>query len=150
MAGVGDRSVIEPTRAAFSIPLLPPSVNHYVTHTPYQDRETGQPKVFRQKSEEAKAWNRDFPLFSRQLYVVSQSGRFEMRIDYTPGPGESGDVDNYNKLPLDCCAKAGMLRDAKGKQKSDAWVKHLDIWVHDSPEERATGPRTEIVIEAMV
>jgi Holliday junction resolvase RusA-like endonuclease len=149
MGRMGNSSVNEPTRAAFSIPLLPPSVNHYVTHTPYQDRETGQPKVFRQKSEEAKAWNRDFPLFSRNLYVVSQSGRFAVRLDFTPGPRQSGDVDNYNKLPLDCCAKAGMFRDGNGKIKSDAWVKRLEIEIHDSPEERATGPRTEIVIEAM-
>jgi Holliday junction resolvase RusA-like endonuclease len=147
--GVGYRGMSEPTRLAFSIPLLPPSVNHYVTHTPYQDRETGQAKVYRQKSAEAKTWERYFTLFARDLYVVSQSGRFEARLDFTPGPGESGDVDNYNKLPLDCCAKRGMLRDGKGKSKSDAWVKHLDVWIHDSPEERATGPKTEIVIEAM-
>jgi Holliday junction resolvase RusA-like endonuclease len=146
---VEDRGMSEPTRLAFSIPLLPPSVNHYVTHTPYQDRETGTAKVYRQKSAEAKAWERDFGMFARDLYVVSQSGRFAVRLDFTPGPGESGDVDNYNKLPIDCCAKRGMLRDGKGKPKSDAWVKHLDIWIHDSPKERATGPRTEIVIEAM-
>ena len=139
----------EPTRVAFSIPMLPPSLNHYVTHTPYQDQETGKPAVFRQKSKAAKAWVKDFPLFSRGLYVVSKSGRFQARIDYTPGPGGSGDVDNYNKLPLDCCAKAGMLRDGKGKTKSDAWVKHLEIWIHDLPEDRATGPKTEIVIEVM-
>ena len=139
----------EPTRIAFSIPMLPPSVNHYSTHTPFFDQEKGKAAVWRQKSKAAKGWEKDFPLFSRGMYVVSKSGRFQARIDYTPGPGQSGDVDNYNKLPLDCCAKAGMLRDAKGKQKSDAWVKHLEIWIHDTPEDRATGPKTEIVIEAM-
>jgi hypothetical protein len=149
MAPVGSRRVNGPARVAFSIPFLPPSVNHYVTHTPYLDRQTGDAKVFRQKSEIAKSWMEAFPLFSRGLYVTSQSGRFGVRLDFTPGPHQSGDVDNYNKLPLDCCAKAGMFRDAKGKEKSDAWVKRLEVEIHDSAEERATGPRTEIVIEAL-
>jgi Holliday junction resolvase RusA-like endonuclease len=59
-------------------------------------------------------------------------------------------VDNRNKCLLDCIAKAGMLRDRKGKELSDAWVKRLVVEIHDSAEERRTGPRTVVQIEALV
>ena len=128
------------TRIQFSMPTLPPSVNHYIQHP-----KTG----VHIKSKDAKAFGDQFPIFARDLFVQSESGRFAVTLEYTPGPGDSGDVDNYNKLPLDCAAKRGMFRNKKGESVSDAWVKRLVVEIHDSEEEREHGPRTVMTIEAL-
>lgn len=126
-----------PYRVEFQIPLLPPSVNHYVTHG----------GGFHKKSPAAKAFERDFPIFSAGYFVVGE--RFAVTFHFTPGPKDKGDIDNRNKCLLDCIAKAGMLRNRKGEELSDAWVKRLTVEIHDSAEERATGPRTLVKIEAL-
>jgi len=54
--GVGYRGVNEPNRLQFEIPMLPPSVNHYVQH---------KAQGVHVKTAQAKAFERDFPLFSR-------------------------------------------------------------------------------------
>jgi Holliday junction resolvase RusA-like endonuclease len=122
----------------FAIPLLPPSLNHYTKHPA---------AGVHFKTKEAKGWEKAFPIFSRGQFVQSDSGLFEVTIRFTPGLGAKGDVDNYNKLPLDCCAKAGMFRDRKGNPVSDAWVKKLTIELFDAPEDRKHGPETRITIE---
>ena len=129
-----------PEKVTFTIPILPPSVNHYVEHPG---------AGIHRKSAAAKAFGRDFPLFSRGLFVVSQSGRFSVTLDYWLGKGDRGDVDNFNKLPLDCAAKAGMLRNKKGKEVSDAWIKRMTVNIHDSDEDRKLGPQTVMTIEGM-
>lgn len=123
-----------------AIPLLPPSVNHYVEHLA---------NGIHRKTRAAKAWENSFPIFSQGLYVVSESKRFAVTLRYRMGPKDRGDVDNYNKLPLDCIAKAGMLHNSKHEQMSDAWVKRLTIEILDSEEDRELGPQTEITIEAL-
>jgi len=123
----------------FEIPMLPPSVNHYVEHPT---------AGVHRKSAAAKAWERDFPIFSRGRFVQSENGLFIVTLIFTPGPGDKGDVDNRNKSTLDCIAKAGMMRNAKGKAVSDAWIKRLVVEIHDSLEDRKNGPKTEITIEA--
>jgi Holliday junction resolvase RusA-like endonuclease len=77
-----------------SIPMLPPSVNHYVEH-PAQGVHI--------KSAAAKAWERDWPIFARGQYVTGD--RFVVVITYIFGPGDRFDVDNLNKCVLDCLAK---------------------------------------------
>lgn len=124
----------------FTIPLLPPSVNHYVKHLA---------NGIHVKTAAAKAWENDFPIFSRGQYVVSESQRFAVTLRYRMGPGDRGDVDNFNKLPLDCLSKAGMLRSRKLDWLSDAWVKRMTVEILDSDEDRALGPQTEITIEAL-
>ena len=116
--------------------MLPPGVNHYVEH-PAEGVHI--------KSRAAKAWERDFPKFSRGQFVTGR--RFAVTLRLTFGPGGRGDVDGFAKLPLDCAAKAGMLRDSKGKWLSDAWVKRLLVEILDSDEDRKRGPQTEIIIE---
>lgn len=122
----------------FTIPMLPPGFNHYVEH-PTQGVHV--------KSAAAKAWERDFPLFSRGQFITGK--RFAATLRFTFGPGDRGDVDNFNKLPLDCCAKAGMLRNHKGDWLSDAWIKRLVVDILDSEEDRKRGPQTEITLEAL-
>ena len=121
-----------------TIPMLPPGVNHYIEHP-----ATG----VHVKSAAAKAWERDFPIFSRGAFIAGQ--RFAVTLRFTFGPKDRGDVDNFNKLPLDCCAKAGVFRNLKGKWLSDAWVKRLQVEILDSDEDRKRGPQTEIIIEAL-
>ena len=128
-----------PTRLQFSIPLTPPSVNHYVTHG----------GGFHRKHPEAQAWERDFPIFARQQYVVSESKRFQVKLEIFLGPKERGDVDNFAKCPLDCIARAWMLRGPKLESLSDACVKRLEVVVNDSQADRELGPMTRITIEAL-
>ena len=120
--------------------MLPPSVNNYVRHLSAE---------IHVKSKIAKGWENSFTIFSRGQFFVSESGRFKVTLEYWPGPGDKGDVDNYNKLPLDCCAKAGMFRNAKGEEVTDAWVKKLVVEIHDTKEERQQGPKTRITIEGI-
>jgi Holliday junction resolvase RusA-like endonuclease len=124
---------------SFTLPMLPPSVNHYIEHPA---------RGVHKKSAAAKAWEQDFqamlPAAVRGQYVTGN--RFWVTLCFTPGPKDRGDVDNRNKLVLDCCAAAGMFRNLKGEQLSDAWVKRLYVDVDDLPGSRARGPKTEVVI----
>ena len=124
-------------RCDFELPFLPPSVNHYVTHG----------GGFHRKSPAAKAFERDFTLFTGGYSVTAE--QFAVTFQFFPGLKDKGDVDNRNKCLLDCIAKAGMLRDRKGKELSDAWVKRLVVEIHDTTADRETGPRTVVTIEAM-
>lgn len=123
------------TSITFSMPMLPPSVNHYVLH-PAEGVHI--------KSKEAKAFERDFPLWSRGRYVTGEN--FSVAIQFIPGKKQKGDVDNRNKCLLDCIAKAGMLRNRKGEELSDAWVKRLLVEIL---EDRNQGPKTIVTIEAL-
>lgn len=128
-------------RVDFFIDILPPSVNHYLDH----GKGHG-------KTPEAILFCDTFALMTRKLktqWVISESKRFRVELHYWPGPGGKGDVDNRNKLPLDCCARAGMFRDRNGNQLSDAWVKKLAIEIHDSDDERKIGPEMRVIIEAL-
>ena len=124
-------------RCDFKIPLMPPSVNHYLNHG----------GGFHRKSAEAKAFERDFPLFSNGYKVTGE--QFAVTFKFFPGPKQKGDVDNRNKVLLDCIAKAGMLRSLKGEELSDAWVKRLTVEIHDSKEDREQGPLTLVTIERL-
>jgi Holliday junction resolvase RusA-like endonuclease len=129
-----------PYRCDFQIPMLPPTVNHYIQHPA---------AGVHVKSKAAKAFGDQFPIFARDLYVMSASGKFAVTLEYWPGPGDRGDVDNYNKLPLDCAAKRGMLRNKRNEAVSDAWIKRLTVVIHDEADDRTKGPKTVMTIEAM-
>lgn len=129
---------VEKPSVVFSIPMLPPSVNHYVEH-PAQG--------VHRKSAAAKAWERDWPLFAKGQFV--QGERFFVAIRYTFGPRDRFDVDNLNKMVLDCISKSGMLRDMKGKWLSDAWIKYMTVEIRDSKDDRKTGPKTDVEIAAI-
>jgi hypothetical protein len=125
-------------RCQFKIPLLPPSINHYILH-PAQGIHI--------KSAEAKAFERDFGIFSGGYWCNGE--KFAVTFQFFPGPGAKGDVDNRNKVLLDCIAKAGMLRNMKGEELSDAWVKRLTVDICDSQADRERGPLTLVTIEAI-
>lgn len=134
-------ATVQLQRLSFRLPMLPPSVNHYTLH--------GGGKHY--KSPEAAAFERDFPLVlptsARGAFVTSESKRFAVTVRINPGPGGRGDIDNRSKLLLDCCAAAGMFRDGKGREVSDAHVKETHHYLDDSPEQRREGPYVDITIE---
>lgn len=121
------------------IPMLPPSVNHYVKHVVVR----GQQRHI--KTPQTEAWERDFGLFVRGQYVMGKT--FAVTLRFRMGEGDGFDVDNLNKCTLDCAAKAGVIRNKKGEWLSDRWFKRLTVEIQDTPEDRKLGQRTEIVIE---
>lgn len=124
----------------FSLPFLPPSVNHYLDHKSASNHSL---------SAAAKAFKRDFPILVRPgQYVIGK--RFQVSIRYWMGPKDRGDIDNYDKLLLDCIADAGMMRDSNGKELSDAWIKRRLTEIRDSPEDRKIGPKTEVILRPLV
>lgn len=124
----------------FTLPLLPPSVNHYIDHG--RGHRLTAP---------AKAWRDSFlamlPASARGAFVTGE--RFAASIRIVPGPGQRGDIDNYSKLILDCIAKAGMLRNPHGAELSDAHFKELRLRIDDRPADRARGPLLEVTLEAL-
>ena len=119
-----------------TIPMLPPSVNHYVEH---------KAQGVHVKSAQAKAWERDWPIWGRQRFIVGT--KFQITLNFRFGPKQHFDVDNLNKCCLDCCARSGMIRDAKDKWLSDRHFKRMIVNIDD--EHRELGPQTEIILEAM-
>jgi Holliday junction resolvase RusA-like endonuclease len=119
----------------FSVPIIPPSVNHYVKHTKagvhYKDK----------KATEA---------FEQCLALaVHQSGSvvgeiFKVTAVVTLGPGQKLDVDNPNKLILDSLKRAGAFVSPAGKELSDSWVFGIETWKRRGPE-----PRTDIKVESL-
>ena len=127
-------------RVQFSFPILPPSVNHYLKHKSARIHSL---------SDAAKAFKDQFPaLVKPGPYIVGV--RFQVTIHYWMGPNDRGDIDNFDKLLLDCIAQSGMMRDGKGKELSDAWIKRRTTEIMDSPEDRKIGPRTDVLLEPFV
>ena len=102
----------------FVMPMVPPSVNHYVKHT-----RTGRRYV----TGEATAFKQALAAFNHGDFV--QGKAFSVQIDVILGKGDRGDVDNFPKLCLDGLADAGAFRDLKGKTLSDAYVTKLCVKV---------------------
>ncbi len=102
----------------FTVPLVPPGVNHYVRHT----RRGGH-----YLNKDATAFKDAVAIFNRGGFV--QGKVFYVRLDITLGAGDKGDVDNFPKLPLDGLAKAAVFRNKKGEILSDAKVSHLEVVV---------------------
>lgn len=124
-----------------TIPMLPPSVNHYIKHAVVR----GKQRHF--KTPETEAWERDFGYFVRGQYVIGK--RFAVILRFRMGEGDGFDVDNLNKCTLDCAAKAGTIRNKKGDWLSDRWFKRLTVEILDTEQDRALGQQTEIIIEAL-
>jgi crossover junction endodeoxyribonuclease RusA len=72
------------------LPLLPPTVNHYVKHT-----RTGRHYV----TGEAKAFKEAIALASRGRTLEFKY--YTVAIGIGLGPGEKGDIDNFAKVCLD-------------------------------------------------
>lgn len=87
----------------FSVPLLAPSVNHYVKHT-----RSGQ----HYRSGEADAFMEAVRLYARGKFVKFKW--YSVVVNLTLGPKQKGDLDNFGKVCLDALVKAGVIHsDAK-------------------------------------
>lgn len=100
----------------FTVPLVPPSVNHYVKHT-----RTGRSYV----TAEATAFKQAVAVYACGGSVTAKT--FSVRIAVRLPKKARGDVDNFPKLVLDGLADAGVFLNRKGKRVSDAWVRHLEV-----------------------
>jgi len=96
----------------FTVPLVPPTVNHYIKHT-----RSGKHYV----TGEAQAFKDAVAIFARGQFVKAKKFAVTIRIVF--GKGDRGDWDNFPKLVCDGLACAGVFRDLKGKRVSDAHVK---------------------------
>jgi Holliday junction resolvase RusA-like endonuclease len=100
----------------FCVPLLPPSVNHYVKHT-----RLGKHYV----TEEAKRFMQTVAALSNRQCVRYE--RYFVEIYLNLGPKERMDVDNCAKVILDALAKCGIIH-------SDAAVTDLALHKRRAPE----------------
>lgn len=133
------RAKTEPNLPAlrFTVPLVPPSVNHYIKHT-----RRGKHYI----TPEAQAFKDAVALFIRGGYVTGK--RFAVVLWVTFGKGDRGDWDNFGKLPCDGLAAAGAFRDHKGKILSDAHVRDGRVVI--DCDSRPEYGFTEIEVRAIV
>jgi crossover junction endodeoxyribonuclease RusA len=110
---------------AFTVPLVPPSVNHYVKHT-----RDGRHYV----TNEAKSFKSAVRLFSRGRVVTAK--KYEVEFTVYLGFKQRGDTDNFAKMVLDSLKDAGVIH-------SDAAVKRCIA----SVDRDRKNPRTEIKVK---
>ena len=120
----------------FTVPLVPPSVNHYVKHT-----RTGRSYV----TAEATAFKAAIAVYSQGMRVTAK--KFSVHIEVVLPKGGRGDVDNFPKLVLDGLADCGVFQSIKDKRTSDARVRRLVVDL-DS-DSRPDEGRTVISVEAL-
>jgi Endodeoxyribonuclease RusA len=116
--------------ATITVPMIPPSVNHYVTHSRGRHFKTGKATRF---LETLKVCSLGQPIVRAPHYSVSSV--------IWLGKGDRGDVDNFNKLILDGLVLAGVIdtdskvvdlhtykrRDAKEPARTEIIVKEIQI-----------------------
>ena len=121
---------------SFTVPLVPPSLNHYVRHTM---------KGRRYVTAEAEAFKAAVAIHLNGRFLRGK--RFYCSLRIVLGKKGRGDVDNFPKLVLDGLAEAGAFCDLKDKPLSDAHVRRLLVDVDE--DERPEVGRTEIVLEVL-
>ena len=124
---LGETVSASPTSRSVSIvvPLVPPTVNHYVKHT-----RNGRHYV----TKEAKAFKEAVALFARRQRIM-EADAYEVEAHVYLGHGQRGDVDNFGKCLLDSLQAAGVIT-------SDARV--TDLILRKRRDVRY--PRTEITV----
>jgi Holliday junction resolvase RusA-like endonuclease len=116
-----------------TVPLIPPSVNHYKMRT-----RRGVTFV----SDEAKAYK--LAVYYHSLRSSTDplkrfdSGNLSVEVTVYQGKGDKGDVDNYAKCVLDGLVEAGVIH-------SDAAITDLILRKRRDRE----NPRTEITVTAL-
>jgi Holliday junction resolvase RusA-like endonuclease len=113
---------------SFTVPLTPPSVNHYKVPVWNMRRFYVTP--------EATAYMDAIKLFSRGQKVEAKEYAFDVTVYF--GKGQKGDGDNLWKVIADGLKKAGVIR-------SDAAVKDWFLRVRRDWD----NPRTEIKVESL-
>ena len=99
---------------SFTVPLLPPSVNHYWKVSMYTGRD-GFGHRGRKLTPEAKAWKDAVALCARGCTVAPETPSERRKCQYKVvahvfyGPGDRGDSDNFGKALLDGLTHAGVI-----------------------------------------
>jgi len=120
----------------FTVPLIPPSVNHYKTRF-----ANGNTVV----SKEAAAFKAAVARFAKGRFVTAKE--FYVRMVIVLGKGERGDVDNFPKLVLDGMADCGVFRDNEGKRLSDSHVVWMSVSVDRNS--RPDQGQTDVEVRAL-
>lgn len=115
------------TDLSFTVPMVAPSVNHYVKHT-----RQGRHYV----TAEALAFKKFVAIEARRRTVVAKLYQVDIKVFL--GPKQKGDVDNFGKVCLDSLVDAGVIT-------SDAKVMALSL----SKDRDVTNPRTEFRVRAL-
>lgn len=115
------------TDLSFSVPMVAPSVNHYVRHN-----RNGRHYV----TAEAKTFKQMVAIEARGRIVVAKL--FQVDVKVFLGNDQRGDVDNFGKVCLDALVDAGVIF-------SDAKVMALSL----SKDRDRTNPRTEFRVRAL-
>lgn len=113
---------------SFTVPLVPPSVNHYKMRR----RDTGRWYV----TSAALAFKSAVGIFARGRFVAAK--KYEVEFTVYLGYRQRGDGDNFNKVIGDGLKEARVVH-------SDAAIKR---WIVNVERDRA-NPRTEITVRAM-
>jgi len=113
-------------KVSFTVPLVPPSVNHYKMRT-----RKGVTFV----SKEAIAFKEAVAVYGRGLHVEAEA--YQVTAHIYLGLGQRGDLDNFLKCALDGLTAANVIR-------SDAAVTKI---IAEKFRDRE-NPRTEFTIEA--
>lgn len=112
-----------------TIPMVPPSVNHYVKHF-RNGAHVVQPA--------AKSFKYAVAMLSKDCeHFTGKKTTYTVTLGIFLGPKQKGDIDNFPKVVLDSLKDAGIIH-------TDAAVKHL----HVSLARDHDNPRTEIEVEA--
>jgi Holliday junction resolvase RusA-like endonuclease len=121
-----------------TIPLLPPSVNHY--KQPYINRLR---RIAYFVTPEAKAFKAAVATIAAGRTIAPETGyhkvRYELRVRIVLGKGQRGDGDNFMKCIADGLQEAGVIH-------SDARVK---TWHTDLDDQDRSNPRTEIFVRVI-
>lgn len=113
---------------SFTVPLVPPSVNHYK-----MPRRGGKGFYV---TEEAQAFKKAVAIFAKGAHYAAEECRVELGIYL--GKGGRGDIDNFLKVTLDGLVSAGVIN-------SDAHIKALSVFLGRDWD----NPRTEITVRAI-
>lgn len=120
------------TSFSFTVPLVPPSVNHY------WKRKRGGGYYL---SEYARNWHYVFGICSirlREECPCSVKARYEVEARIFLGKGQKGDGDNFWKAIGDGLVKCGVIH-------SDSAVDHWLLYKSRDPK----NPRTEITVRVL-
>jgi Holliday junction resolvase RusA-like endonuclease len=125
---------------SFTVPFVPPSVNHYKKPVVYRKRG----RIFKSftLTEEAKAYKRAVAAFAQGRTLVPNDpkerklAKYELWARIYLGPRQRGDGDNFNKVLGDGLQDAGVILNDNAIKR---W--HVEKFGDDRKH-----PRTEITI----
>ena len=126
---------------AFTVPLVPPSVNHAYSPTMYTGKD-GYSHRGRKLTAEAKAFKDAVAIFARGRTVAPATDKerrkvkYAVQIDVYLGIGQRGDADNFNKIAVDALVNCGVMH-------SDAFMRSCLVTVH---KEDRFNSRTEYIV----